>query len=455
MVLWSPALAQAETATVSVSRDVLERLEAEQARLRAAVEALQQAQDALVDPEGIELSDAALGPTLRFYGFLESGVQRTFMKEEGFLYGIQQTPGWSFMLGNLHLYLDATPSPRWRALVEMRVVTMSGGYGVGSGGVALLSSSDRIFNEPGVGVGGTQLHSSLVLERAQIEWSASDTFGLRLGLWLTPWGIWNVDHGSPTLIPLVQPYFQSFQMFPTHQLGLAAFGTVHLLPWSLRYHLGISNGRVTGPGQLPESTWPTFDFNDDKMLTGRVSIHRAGANPFSAGLDAYWGESRVVGRTVASIAPLRLEYDERLALNEWGIGADVSVDLEPFRLRAEATYTQYRFPRERPILPLNATALQPDAAQWGGYLLTSYWTYLGGLRLEPYLVLELVWWPVSLSPLELGIMPSAGINVDITAAVRLKLQYGYQIYCDVTDGRLSRSAIDDVHHLSSRIVVSF
>ncbi|MCA9551686.1 MAG: hypothetical protein KC933_16735 [Myxococcales bacterium] len=447
--------AQAETATVAVSRDALAKLAEEQARLRAQLEALQEAQDALLDPEGLALAEDVEGPTLRFYGFLETGTQRTFAKNDAFLYGIQQTPGWTFLLANAHLYVDVTPGPRWRALMELRLVTQSGLYGIGAGGVALVSSQQRAFNEPGVGVGGYILTSALVVERAQVEWSANDAFGLRLGLWLTPWGIWNVDHGSPTLIALVQPYFQAFQMFPTHQVGIAAFGTFHWLPWSLRYHLAISNGRITGPAQLASANWGTYDLDDDKMVSGRVSLHRSGASNFSAGLSAYYGDSEIPGRIVESIDPVQLDYQAQLTLREWGVGADVSVDIDQLRLRAEASYTQYRFPEQRPFLPRNATLLHPDSAQWGAYFLASYWTTLGTFRVEPYATLDLVWWPVALSPLELGVLPSAGVNIDLAASVRLKLQYGYQMYFDVTDGKPVRSAVDDVHHLSGRLVVSF
>ena len=451
-----PALAETSTAAVTQAdlASLAARLDAERARLEAELRALEAEHRALLEPAALPegLPD---DPALRFYGFLEAGVQRSFMRKSAFLYGLQQTPGWTFILGNLHLYLDVTPAPRWRALVELRVSTMSGGYGIGDGGVALLGSNVRNFNEPGVGIGGYQLISAIVLERAQIEWSANDAFGLRVGLWLTPWGIWNVDHGSPTLIPLVQPYFQAFQMFPTHQLGLAAFGTLHALPWSVRYHLAVSNGRLTGPAQISPASWPTYDFDDDKMVSGRVSVHRPGAVALAAGLGGFWGRSRIPGRTVESVAPVRLGYEDHLILDEWGLGADLSLDVEPFRVRAEATYAQYRFPGPRPLLPLNATALHPDSAQWGGYLLAGYWTFIGDLRLEPYVALDVIWWPVSLSPLELGLFPSAGINLDIDAAVRLKLQYSYQAYFDVTEGRLARSTVDDVHALSARVVVSF
>ena len=45
--------------------------------------------------------------------------------------------------------------------------------------------------------------------------------GMRVGQFLTPYGIWNVDQGMPMLILLYRPFLRASEMFPEHRLGVA------------------------------------------------------------------------------------------------------------------------------------------------------------------------------------------------------------------------------------------
>ena len=53
--------------------------------------------------------------------------------------------------------------------------------------------------------GATYTDLAIILERAYIQWSKLDWLGVRVGQFLTPYGIWNVDHGTPTLITMFRP----------------------------------------------------------------------------------------------------------------------------------------------------------------------------------------------------------------------------------------------------------
>ena len=69
--------------------------------------------------------------------------------------------------------------------------------------------------------------ASLEIERAWAEYGINDWLVLRAGLWLTPYGIWNVDHGSPVIIPVLRPYVIGEQVIPERQVGVQAYGSTY------------------------------------------------------------------------------------------------------------------------------------------------------------------------------------------------------------------------------------
>lgn len=81
------------------------------------------------------------------------------------------------------------------------------------------------------------------LERVYLEWSMTPWLTLRAGQFLTPYGIWNVDHGSPTIIPVTQPHVIVQALFPERQTGLELRGQLPLSAnHTIDYHLTLSNG---------------------------------------------------------------------------------------------------------------------------------------------------------------------------------------------------------------------
>ncbi|MEO1233665.1 MAG: hypothetical protein AAFZ18_32690, partial [Myxococcota bacterium] len=222
------------TSTSGAAWGLQRALDEQRARLEALEAELAATQEMLVEDDvGLD----PVFPSLRFYGFFETGLQRLWIPESSATSGLLQTEEWSFILGDAHLYLDVMPDPSWRALIELRVNTSSGRHGFSLSGYTLVTTAESQLNRPGLGLGGGQVASSLILERAWIEHTVSDAFALKIGLWLLPFGIWNVDHGAPTLIANNQPYVNAFQAFPSHQVGAAVEGRILLLPWVLRYQV--------------------------------------------------------------------------------------------------------------------------------------------------------------------------------------------------------------------------
>ena len=453
-----PAVAFGEdlARTATSTADVTALLRQLQAQHTDALERLAELEAAQEDMLGASTFPESDGGLVRLYGFFEAGAQKLWSKTNGFLNSATTTNAATFLQGDLHLYLDVAPSPSWRGLVEARITASNGGNDLNSDTYRPISTAVLPVNRSGVGIGGQVIGVILALERAYIEHTFRDEIGLRVGLWLTPWGIWNVDHGSPTLIPLIEPYFQSFQMFPTQQLGISAFGQVHLLPWTVEYSVGISNGRIAGPATLLRTSWPSFDVTEDKMFSGRISARRTGQDELQFGLSAYWGRSATQAKTVSIVDRLSFEESVDLELEEWGVGGDFAYDRDHLRLRLEFTYTQYRYHGRRPRSFWYPLELAADSAQVGGYFLVSTpfrWLDVG---LEPYLYTEVIWWP-SVIPADFMVAPSLGANIDFTTQVRLKFQYILYRFLSLDDGGIDfdRNADDVAHTVGIRLVVSF
>jgi hypothetical protein len=105
----------------------------------------------------------------------------------------------------------------------------------------------------------------VALERVHLTYSPRDWFNILAGRYLTPYGIWNIDHGSPVLLPVRPPYMQARGMVPRAQTGLQAFGRFFPLPTLfVDYAVTLSNGR--GPMEQ------LFDLDENKGVGLRLRL---------------------------------------------------------------------------------------------------------------------------------------------------------------------------------------
>ncbi|MET0339796.1 MAG: hypothetical protein ABW252_02295 [Polyangiales bacterium] len=346
------------------------------------------------------------GPNLRLYGFADVGLQRIWVDDPLSLLA-PDTQALTFVLGNLNLYLDANVSPSWRFLAEVR-------FGLGPNGAVPRPANgfgtgeilDTTYSDPSApnGAFASVRWAGVIPQRAHIDYTPRDWFNLRAGLFLTPYGIWNVDHGTPTRIMVSEPSFLSQQLMPSQLVGVELFGTVPLLPWTLGYHLHVSNGRT--PGEV--------DLTDNKAVGGRVYLSTRDPYPIKLGLSGYWGTYAREKRSLA----LR---EIAVAYTEYALSGDASLDLGALRLRSElvTSWTIYDDGRRPDLFGLTFA----DNVRVGAYAMGAYQLPWWGL--EPLLMIEYLRFPVP-RPLPIGrsvIMPSVGLNVYFTAMTMLRSQF--------------------------------
>ncbi len=454
-VLASPradAQPAAETAGKKTGQDVVHDAGSDPlAALKLQVEQLRQdleAQRALVDASLAAQIEATKEPTLRFYGFIDAGLQKYFLSDDAATNFVIPTKAPTFVLGNLNLYLDAQPTESWSALAEIRFTNhpnLSNAACSPPVPCNLRRTNTRDITNPSGGWGEINWGSTII-ERAYIQWRLGDGLTLRLGSFLTPFGIWNIDHGTPTLISLMVPQFENFEFFPVRQIGIEALGSFHRGAWELGYFAYVSNGRTLGQ----------LDPTADKMLGARLFMRRALPHRLTLGVSGltgrYSNEAPIfVGK---SLVDYTFERREEVAYRETSVGADLSLDVGALRLRSELVYKIYRGETgkrepafDRPYLAI------PDHDETAFYVLGAYRLPWWGL--EPFLYFEVYRFPTPLSDGQL--MPSVGLNIHFTTTVQLKTQYQYFRFVNFDDLFSDEAALrnQDTHILACRLVIAF
>jgi hypothetical protein len=353
-------------------------------------------------------------PKLRFYGFLDTGVQKVHALDSSQA-GFFPSSAATFVLGRVNLYMDGRPMPDWRALVETRFsLWPHGSEAIDSmGNVSNTSTVLADYTSPSA---SEQIQwGSILLERAQIEWSPRSWFSLQAGYFLTPWGIWNVDHGTPTLIALMLPGFLSQGNVPVRQQGVMAYGSLHFLPYELGYRAYVSNGR----------TATQLDFSNDKAFGGRLYLRRPGKVTFALGASGFYGTTQAREKSYSPLTPgqpqASVSITEPWSATEITGGADLSLDWGGLRVRAEGVLRRVSYPdgKHEPIiamLPLGS----PNRTEKFVYGLVAY-RFLH--YYEPYLYVEYTETGRRTVVFDAVKQWSLGLNLHFNAMAQLKNQF--------------------------------
>ncbi|MBS2021028.1 MAG: hypothetical protein JST92_01360 [Deltaproteobacteria bacterium] len=317
------------------------------------------------------------GPQLKLYGFADFTYQRyLFDTQSGWAkYNIFENNG-SLAVGKINLFLDGQLSQRARSLIEIRFSYVPNGTGsqLTSTGTQKVSTQVNDPTESNAYVSW----GSILIERAWVEYAFSDLFTLRAGQFLTPVGIWNVDHASVALIDANQPYAITQQLFPRSQVGFEGYGSRYFGDTRLGWHLTVSNGRIESYNNDYNGHVPQYvDFDHRLGVGGRVFMETRGSlGELKVGGSFYTGRYTERNEGNGATGPfnnLIQQYDEL------SLGADVRWEYKSFLLQGEALYHDVKYTDDGRA----AFAAFLGRPTYSDYT-ASGWYVLGGYRLPWY-----------------------------------------------------------------------
>jgi hypothetical protein len=387
------------------------------------------------------------GPKLEFYGFADFAYLHTFGPKANILRQYVG-PHPSFYVGHLNLYMSSTLGGNWRSLAEVRFTyspmgdddkqAADGTFPVPDTTAVDYAELQRTFQWGGIEI-----------QRAWIEYQPFDFLSIRGGQWLTPYGYWNDDHGSPTIITVHKPFPIGDSMFPEHQTGLIALGKYFIGSTALGYALTLSNGR--GPYDAIR------DLDNNKAVGGRLYVEASALGNLTVGVDAYRGRYtastkryRVDTSGPEPVAVIYRTTDS--AYDELSLGADLrwlygGLHVQGEFMMNEAAYDERYRPRTvgfdpRPTFAANYRRI-------GGYLLLGYRT--PWLNLMPYVMAEHSSYTNSdLAPPAWAY--SAGLNLRPTPNVVLKAEIAVAHFNGVGSTGLGK---DDLPYFGSQVAWAF
>jgi hypothetical protein len=365
----------------------IEQLRRELGETRSRVEELEIAREE--DLLARAAREAEQEQKLGIYGFFDLSAGKFFLDNSPFFDGIINDD-FSFFVQHLNVYFSGHISETVSALAEVGFTFLPNGmeesYAVPQYGVEYERNDTTVsdpFTSEKRGLGG------VYIERVHVSWQPRDWFGVTAGRFLTPFGIWNVDHGTPVLLTVRHPFIMVNKVVPTHQIGLQFFGRFYPAANTyLDYALTLSNGR--GPTESGESS---YDLDDNKSGGLRLRLAYEGTDvKLAAGAYGYIGDVTDHEKTIESFEPFRVVERTTSRYTEYVITADLLVELWALRIQGEMARGIVRYSRRPLLTPPDGNGYPADYYKSGYYGLISYEFDLSaaheGMTLAPYFMAE-------------------------------------------------------------------
>ena len=331
--------------------------------------------DALLSAEESVDKEASESNPLSIYGFADFTF-RQFLIGENNRWSLYYPRQSSFSVGNLNVYISKEVSARLRSMAEVRFLYLPNGSEQLEGLQFVrvdTSVSDYAEFDHRLSWGGIQI------VRAWVEYTFHPLITVRAGQWLTPYGIWNEDHGSPTIIPTRRPYTIAQGLVPEQQTGIEIHGFMAMTDRiEVGYNLMVSNGRG------PVSTYRDLDNN--KSLGARVYVQGRGHGEWRVGV---YGGTDQATTTSSELVPNGKATYRRFKVDSQADYLTFAMDARwawrAFHIQTEGVISQIAYtPGARPASPeasliTGQPGLQPDLITGGAYLLVAYRTPWLGL----------------------------------------------------------------------------
>jgi hypothetical protein len=375
---------------------------------------------------GLDTAQSGVDTSLNISGFADFTFAEQFGSQSSLWRASGSAPGHSsFYIGSFNLYVRKNLTDTLRTLGEVRFSYLPNGS-ADPLARTLSSTQVRDYSDFGRNV----RWGSILIQRLYLEWTAHPLFTLRAGQFLTPYGIWNVDHGTPTYIPIQRPFVVGLDWFPERQTGLELFGRVDVSSYgTVGYHVTLSNG--TGPVSEFQ------DLDDNKALGGRLYFEYRALGELRLGASAYYG------RDTQSVPGYVLQPDGAVTSQErlnaqfdalaWA--ADVSWKYQGWQLQSEwISYQRAYTTRGRTAMNVMGGAQVPgDSFSWGMYGLAGYRFRWFGIM--PFVVVEHIDGQLETNRLS-NITFQGGINARPVDSLTLKLGYYHvQFFHGITFGK--------------------
>lgn len=305
------------------------------------------------------------------------------------------------------------------------------------------------------------------VERAYFDVSFSDQLNLRAGKFITPAGIWNVDHGSPVVLTVRQPIQTTLTpIFPESQTGVMVSGRYFLGDHDLDYAVYGTTGRDGASNDITASFNNSTDDLSDLSAGGHLGIRLDYLDGIRLGTSGMMGKVREKYQVVtpvldaeeiatilttstsqseimsglAALSPMELEFSDEYVTNlmEYVGGLDAKVDVAGFTTQGELNY-RYRSNRD-------GTGYSSET--WGMYGLLAYKLPLStNVSLTPYTMAERVVFRNNggdLGPVKGFNTYIGGLNFGLFTNVRIKTEVDYfQFLRNNASDELPSSLTDD------------
>lgn len=206
-----------------------------------------------LDAAAAEANTPSTEKLLSFWGFMDVSFGKAWSDNKNGLYRVATPVDSTFYMSGINLYAKSELTSSLSVMVETRLMFAPAGAEGNWDERATLGgnvvSSSELFQRQSVEVRDPISYQAfrqngLMIERAHVDWRATDWLTIRAGRYLTPFGIWNEDHGSPVLLAAVTPNLINFGFLPIWQTGLQALGSRDLAEGlTLDYAATLSNGR--------------------------------------------------------------------------------------------------------------------------------------------------------------------------------------------------------------------